>query len=64
MPAGIFVTTKDVMRIRGLGEAGAYMALRLIKDSLGKARKQRVTIDEYCQYEGITLEAFAAAVKA
>lgn len=51
MDKGIFLTTKDLMRLIGTdNEASAGRMHRAIRDAIAKD-KRKLTVKEYCQYE-------------
>jgi len=53
MEGGIFLTIKDLMKLIGSDSYSSSAREHIsIRDSLGKDKK-KVTIKEYCEYEGI-----------
>ena len=55
---GIFLTIKDVQLIENCSKTTAWKRIQTLKDIFDKKSHQKVTIDEYCNYEGITKEQF------
>lgn len=62
MSAGIFITTKDICIVEECHINTARNRMRVLKCILEKQSHQRITIREYCKYEGITVEEFQQAV--
>jgi len=60
---GIFIDIKDIMIIRGLTKSGAQYLFKRIQFTLNKKPYQKISINEYCDYEGITIEQFLKAIK-
>lgn len=56
MPKGLYLTSKDVSILEGVQISNAWRSLQAIKDSLGKDKSQRVTIEEYAKYRGVSVE--------
>ena len=50
----IFLNIKDLQDLTGLTYNACQKQMSLLKASLSKERHQKVTIREYCKYEGIT----------
>jgi len=50
----IFINVKDLMILTGNSYNACWRELQIIKDSLGKGKKQKVTINEYAKYEGVS----------
>lgn len=60
---GIYAEVKDLMRIRGYAHySNAWDAYEVIKKSYGKTGKQRLTIMQLCEYEGITIHDFMTSL--
>lgn len=59
---GIFVEIKDVMILEDLSYQQAFRKLRTVRDCLGKKKKNKVTVREYCESEQITEEDFKKAI--
>lgn len=63
MPAGIYVTTKDLMILHGYQrQKSASHLLGVIRDCLGKKKYQKITIREYCSYQGVSEEEIKEAL--
>lgn len=54
--AGIFISIKDVMTITGLSQPTCWRLMKTMKDVFKKEKHQHVTIHEFCQYEGLSVE--------
>ncbi|BDD12852.1 hypothetical protein FUAX_52840 (plasmid) [Fulvitalea axinellae] len=52
----IVIYPKDIQAITGKSESGARRELVRIREKLGKASHQYVTVEEFCQYCGLSLE--------
>jgi len=50
----IFIDISDIRILFDCSYSTAYRKMRLIKDSLSKNKWQNVTINEFCEFEGIT----------
>lgn len=63
-PALTYIFPKDVPRVlfHIKSYAGAYNHLRLVKAALGKAKHQKVTIQEFAEYEGLNADLVLQAV--
>jgi hypothetical protein len=59
----LFLTTSDLQIITGTGYRNAYKIMRRLKDSMGKKDHQHITIKEYCDYEGISIQEVAEILK-
>lgn len=55
---GIFIDIKDIEILHGVDYRTACRRMRTIRDALEKKKHQRVTIEEYCKFEGITRKQF------
>ena len=57
-PALTFIFAKDIQRVlvHITTYKGAWLHLKGIRDSLGKARHQRLTVKEFADYEGLPPE--------
>ena len=56
MESGIYLTIKDLMKITGsYSYDGTGNTHRAIRDAIGK-NKRKLTIREYCEYEGVSFE--------
>ena len=51
---GIFVTVKDLQIINDCSYSTAYRKYQVIKDAFNKEKHQKITINELCDYLGIT----------
>ena len=49
----IFINTNDIAALEGLSVKRASEIMRTIMDSLKKAKPNKLTIDEYCDYRGV-----------
>jgi hypothetical protein len=63
MNCSIFISIKDVAMVENCHYNTARRRLQILHSCLSKERHQRVTLQEYCNYEGISVEAFNAAIK-
>jgi hypothetical protein len=61
MCTGIFITVTDIAIIKGCHYNTAWKELKTLHTILEKKEHQKVTILEYCQYEGITIDEFNRA---
>lgn len=61
MCTGIFITVTDISIIKGCHYNTAWKELKTLRAILDKKEHQKVTITEYCCYEGITIEEFSKA---
>jgi hypothetical protein len=52
----VVIYPKDVQQITGKSERYGRMLLKQIKTKLKKEEHQFVTVDEFCQFTGITPE--------
>lgn len=59
----ICITTTDVMFVTGKSDRQARNIINDIKEHLGKAKHQVVTIKEFCDYMGITEEEVKPFIK-
>lgn len=59
---GIFVDVKDVAAVTGLSYPRAVGHLQDIHAALAKAKHQKVTVTEFCNYEGIQVDDFHVAI--
>jgi len=59
----IFVTLKDIRKIYGCSQTTAWRKIRLMRDTLNKAKFQRITFQELANYEGIDIAEIKAAIK-
>lgn len=57
---GIYIELKDIIKIRGVHINTASKQYRRIKDTLNK---KKITVEEYCEIEGITKELFLKTVQ-
>jgi len=60
---GLFVSTSDVMEVFGCSYTTAWKRLQVIKGALGKEKHQKITVKEFIEYEGLTMEEFNESVK-
>lgn len=49
----IFINTADIAALEGISKQRASEVMRVIMDSFGKQKPNKLTIDEYCQYRGV-----------
>ena len=56
VPKRICIYPKDVQNITGRKEKTARRLLNKIKQQLGKPEEGFVTVQEFCQFTGITME--------
>jgi hypothetical protein len=63
-PAITFLFPKDIMRVLPhiTSYNGAWLHYKLIKDTLGKQKHQRITILEFATYEGFPVSAVVKAL--
>lgn len=59
----ICINTTDVMFITGKSDRQARNIINDIKDHLGKAKHQVVTIKEFCEYLGFKEEEIKSYIK-
>ncbi|MCD8519238.1 MAG: hypothetical protein LRY32_07180 [Flavobacterium sp.] len=59
----ICINTTDVMFITGKSERQSRNIINDIKDHLGKAKHQVVTIKEFCEYLGLEEEEIKSYIK-
>jgi hypothetical protein len=59
---GIYIDLKDIMTIRGCSESRASDIIQILRALLGKKKHQKITVSEYCEYEGISVELFMKAI--
>lgn len=52
----LFITIKEISIIHGWSYVWSHRHYHVIKDALGKTKPQKITRQEYCNYEGIQLE--------
>jgi len=52
----IFIRTKDVQQILCCGSTTAQKRLSTLKAILQKQTHQRVTLKEFCDYEGVAIQ--------
>lgn len=50
----IIIYAKDVQRITGRSLRAAQRLLQIIRKALGKHQDQFVTVDEFCEFTGLT----------
>jgi len=60
---GIFIDIKDIEILHGVDYSTARRRMRTIRDALGKKKHQKVMIEEFCKFEGITREQFNRGVR-
>lgn len=54
---GYYMTTKDLLALTGNNNKGhAAQQLLAIRDAIGGPRKQRLSIKEYCSFEGLDFD--------
>jgi hypothetical protein len=52
----IVIYPKDIQRITGKSERYGRLLLKQIKQALAKKEHQYITINEFCQYAGLSVE--------
>lgn len=52
----IFINPSDISILEGLSAQRASEIHRLIMDSYGKEKPQKLTFSEYCEYRGVSVE--------
>lgn len=52
----IFLRAKDISRILGLSYSGSYRRYKLIQDYFNKQSHQFISMEEFCEYEGLEAE--------
>ena len=52
-PRRVQIINKDVQHLFDCSQATAFRKIREVKDSLGKASNQVVTIEEFCEHYGL-----------
>lgn len=62
-PQRICIYPKDVMLVTGKSERYCRALLQKIKQRLGKEHDQFITIDEFCTYSGLKIEAVQQFLK-
>ena len=58
----IFITTKDICILTGKTYLSCWREFQILRDSLGKKKKQKITFEEYSNYEGISIEEIRKAL--
>ena len=56
MRTGLFLHSKDICILEDCQRHWGWRVLQSIKDSLGKAKHQKVSIAEYAHYRGVAVE--------
>lgn len=56
MPTRLFIKTKDVALIMGFSDRQARNRIKEIKETLQKEKHQLVTVVEFAEFEGITVD--------
>lgn len=59
---GIFATINDLQKLYNCSYSAAQRNYQVIKDSLAKEKHQKITINELCDYLGITKEDFFSII--
>ena len=49
----VVLKRKDIERVMGCSKITALKYMKALKDSLGKSESQSVSIQEFCEYEGL-----------
>lgn len=63
MEGGIYLTVKDLMRLTGTNNYfSAAKSHRAIRDAIAPD-KRKLTIQEYCKYEGVVYEEVMAFLR-
>lgn len=60
---GIFVDIKDVSAIFGISNRQAQTRIQVMRAALSKKENQLITIREFCEHEGITLDDYYTGIK-
>ncbi len=55
---GIFISIADIQLIHNCSYITAWRKMQVIRDSLSKERHQGITIKEFCDWEGISIDEF------
>ncbi len=58
---GIFATVDDLQNIYNCSYSAAYKKYQVIKDALAKEKHQKITVNEICDYLGITRDELISA---
>ena len=58
---GIFATVDDLQKLYNCSYSTAQRNYQVIKDALAKEKHQKITINELCDYLGITKEDLISA---
>ena len=59
---GLFVSTSNIMKVFGCSYTTAWKRMQVIKSALGKEKHQKITVKEFIEYEGLTMEDFNKSV--
>ena len=59
----IIIYPKDIQRITGKSERYGRFLLKQIKQTLAKKEHQYITINEFCQYAGLSVEEIITYLK-
>lgn len=54
----IFIFSSEIAQLEGVSKKRASDIKKQIMDAYGKQSPQKLTIDEYCRYRGISEETF------
>ena len=63
MPKRLCIYPKDIQLLTGRSERYARNYLRTMKDALGKQPHQFVTIQEFCEYADLSIDAVIEQLK-
>ena len=58
----IFITVKDLCILTGKTYLSCWREIQTLKDCLGKKKEQKITIEEYSKYEGISINEIRKAL--
>lgn len=59
----IFIYPKDLAILTGKSYVNACRIYRILKDCMGKPKKSKITVKEYCTYEGVSETEVKEALK-
>lgn len=63
MKAQVFIHAKDIANIEDCSIVTARLRYKIIQDSLGKQSHQRITVREYCEYNGVKPEDIGITIR-
>lgn len=59
----LFIYTKDVQVLTGKGKTAAHRLIMAIKKSLDKQKYLPLTVQEFCEYTGLSLDIVVERLK-